>query len=361
MPDGRRCHRSKDRLDMSPVQPREIITAWPKAELHLHLEGSIRPSTVVKLAARHGVTVEEFDVATRYEYTDFNGFIEAFKWVTSFLRDPADFVLVFERLARQLREQNVVYAEITLSTGVWLWRGQDVEAIFFALREAQRAVAAGGLQVQWIMDATRQFGAEKAMEVARWAARMKDEGVVAFGMGGDELSIPAEDFRGVYDFIRQNGLRAVVHAGEVGGPEEVRKAVEVLGAERIDHGIAAIRDSALMEMLRSRSIPLDLCLLSNLRTGALACQSGDKDAKLSAHPVGEFFRRGLLINLSTDDPPMFGTDLVLEYLTALETGLTVKDLARVGEMAFEAAFLPAPEKDFLVNKFRETVNSQRLV
>ena len=346
---------------MSPVPPREIVTAWPKAELHLHLEGSIRPSTVVKLAARHGVTVEEFDVATRYEYTDFNGFIEAFKWVTSFLRDPADFVLVFERLARQLRTQNVVYAEITLSTGVWLWREQDVEAIFLALREAESAVAASGLKVQWIMDATRQFGAEKAMEVARWAVKMRNEGVVAFGMGGDELSIPAEDFRGVYDFSRNQGLRAVVHAGEVGGPDEVRKAVEVLGAERIDHGIAAIRDPALIEMLKTRRIPLDLCLVSNLRTGALACQLGDKDAKLSAHPVGEFFRRGLLINLSTDDPPMFGTDLVLEYLTAMETGLTVKDLARVSEMAFEAAFLPTAEKDSLVKKFRETVNSQGLV
>lgn len=346
---------------MTRLSSREIITAWPKAELHLHLEGSIRPSTVVELAARHGVSVSEHEVAERYRYKDFDGFIEAFKWVTSFLRTPADYALIFERLARQLRRQNVVYAEITLSTGVTLWRGQDVEASFAALREAERRVAAAGLRVQWIMDATRQFGADKAMEVARWAARMKDEGVVAFGMGGDELALPAEDFRGVYDFIRDHGLRALIHAGEVGGPGEVRKAVEVLGAERIDHGITAVQDPALMEMLKARRIPLDVCPMSNLRTGALARLLGRSEVRIAEHPVAELFRRGLSVNLSTDDPPMFGTDLVLEYLNAMETGLTPKQTARIAEMAFEAAFLPQAEKDALVEKFRAAVRAQGLV
>ena len=346
---------------MTSPNPRETIRRWPKAELHLHLEGSMRPSTVVELAARHGVTVAEHEVAERYAYKDFLGFLEAFKWVTSFLQTPADYALIFERLARQLRKQNVVYAEITLSTGITLWRGQDVEACFTVLREAERRVAAQGLRVQWIMDATRQFGADKAMEVARWAARMRGEGVVAFGMGGDELSIPAEEFRGVYDFIRDHGLRALVHAGEVGGAAEVRKAIEVLGAERIDHGIAAVHDPALMEMLKERRIPLDICPVSNLRTGALSKLLGRADAKLADHPVGEMFRKGLQINLSTDDPPMFGTDLVLEYLSAMETGMTVKDLARVAEMGFEAAFLPQPEKQALITKFREAARAQGLV
>ncbi len=346
---------------MAPASPREIITAWPKAELHLHLEGSIRPSTVVELAARHGVTLAEHEVAERYLYKDFAGFLEAFKWVTSFLRTPADYALIFERLARQLRRVGVVYAEITLSTGVTLWRGEDVEANFMALREAQRRVAAQGLQVQWIMDATRQFGAEKAMEVARWAARMKSGGVVAFGMGGDELAVLAKDFRGVYDFARDHGLHALVHAGEVGGADEVRKAVEVLGAERIDHGIAAVQDPTLMDMLTARRIPLDLCLVSNLRTGALARLVGRPEVKIAEHPVGEFFRRGMQINLSTDDPPMFGTDLVLEYLSALEAGLTLADLARVAEMGFDAAFLPPEEKSALAAKFREAVGRKGLV
>jgi adenosine deaminase/aminodeoxyfutalosine deaminase len=346
---------------MTSPNPREKISRWPKAELHLHLEGSMRPSTVVELAARHGVKIAEHEVAERYAYKDFLGFIEAFKWVTSFLQTPADYALVFERLAKQLLRENVVYAEITLSTGVTLWRRQDVEASFAALREAERRVAAQGLRVQWIMDATRQFGAEKAMEVARWAARMRGEGVVAFGMGGDELSVPAEEFRAVYDFIRDHGLRAVVHAGEVGGPDEVRKAIEVLGAERIDHGIAAVHDPGLMEMLKERRIPLDLCPVSNLRTGALSKLLGRTDAKLADHPVGEFFRKGLQINLSTDDPPMFGTDLVLEYLSAMETGMTLKDLARVAEMGFEAAFLPQAEKQALTAKFREATRAQGLI
>lgn len=346
---------------MTRLSPRELITAWPKAELHLHLEGSMRPSTVAELAARHGVSIAEYEVAERYEYKDFNGFIEAFKWVTSFLRTPADYALIFERLARRLRRQNVIYAEITLSTGVTLWREQDVEGTFAALREAERRVAADGLRVRWILDATRQFGADKAMEVARWAARMKDDGVAAFGMGGDELSVPAEEFRGVYEFIHDHGLRALVHAGEAGGPGEVRKAVEVLGVDRVDHGMAAVQDAAVMEMLRERRIPLDICPMSNLRTGALARLLGRSEAGMSEHPVADLFRRGLSVNLSTDDPAMFGTDLVLEYLNAMETGLTIQQIARMGEMAFEAAFLPQAEKETLAAKFRTTVRAQGLV
>ncbi len=339
----------------------DTIQAWPKAELHLHLEGTMQPDTAVELAARHGqrLTVEE--VAARYAYRDFSGFIQSYLWVTSLLRRPEDYAFIARRHFEELRRQNVVYAEITLSVGVMVWRKQDPGAIFAALHAAAEEVAQAGLRVQWVFDVVRQFGPEKAMDVARITLPHREEGVVAFGMGGDELAVPAGEFRGVYDFTRSHGLHSLVHAGEIGGPDEVRRAVELLGAERIGHGIAAVADPAVMALLAERGIALEICPTSNLRTGALARLRGSASAGLREHPVAELFRAGVPITLATDDPAMFRTDLDQEYVAAAETGLDVRQLARINEAGFEAAFLPATERDILRERFRKFLCAQGLV
>jgi len=339
----------------------ERIFGWPKAELHLHLEGSIQPETVVELAGRHGQRLTVQEVAARYTYADFLGFLKAFKWVTSLLREPEDYALIARRLAEDLRRQNVIYAEITLSVGVMLMRGQDATANFTVLRAAAEETAGRALRLQWVFDATRQFGAEKAMEVARLAAQHRGEGVAAFGLGGDELAIPAEEFRGVYDYARSAGLHALVHAGEIGGPDEVRRAVEVLGAERIGHGITAVADPAVMALLAERRIPLEICPTSNVRTGALERLRGEGSAGARAHPVAELFRAGVPVTLATDDPAMFQTELHQEYEAAAATGLDVHQLAHINEAGFEAAFLPAAEKDILLQRFRDLLRMQGLV
>jgi adenosine deaminase/aminodeoxyfutalosine deaminase len=338
-----------------------LIAALPKAELHLHLEGAIEPPTVVELAAQHGLSLTLGEVAARYAYRDFAGFLEAFKWVTSFLRTPAHYALITERLIEQLLRQNVVYAEITVSVGVMLRRGQDPEANLAAIREAGERARAKGLRLQWIFDAVRQFGPDAAMEVARLAAAMKSAGVVAFGMGGDELALPAAEFRRVYDYVAAEGLHRLVHAGEIGGPEAVREAVELLGAERIGHGIAAIRDERTVEFLAARQIPLEICPTSNLRTGALARLLGRPEASLAEHPLRQFFARGVLVTLSSDDPAMFQTDLVREYSLGPQLGLSAAALARIAEMGFELAFLPAVEKHALVESLRAKTTSLGLV
>ncbi len=343
------------------TSPAGKIREWPKAELHLHLEGSIEPETVVELAARHGEDVSREDVASRYRYHDFRGFLEAFKWVTSLLRAPQDYALVAERLAENLRIQNVVYAEITLSAGVMLWRRQDVAANFAAVRAAAERAANGALRLQWIMDATRQFGPEKAMEVARCAAEHAGAGVVAFGMGGDELALAAADFRGVYDYARAHGLHALVHAGEVGGPDAVRQAVEVLGAERIGHGIAAAQDPGVMQLLSEKRIPLEVCPTSNLRTGALGRVCGNPLAGLPEHPVADLYFAGVPVTLATDDPAMFETNLTQEYEAAEMAGLESADLIRVNEQGFESAFLPEAEIRALVARFHEVLRVQGLL
>jgi adenosine deaminase/aminodeoxyfutalosine deaminase len=348
-------------LTVNPQKAETLLAALPKAELHLHLEGTLEPATVVELAARHGVAVTRQAVVARYAYPDFSGFLDAFKWVTSFLRAPADYELITERLAEQLLTQNVVYAEVTLSVGVMFRRGQDVAANFSAIRQAGERAQAKGLRLRWIFDAVRQFGPDAAMEVARSASQMKSDGVVAFGMGGDELALPATQFRGVYDYLASEGLHRLVHAGEIGGPEAVREAVELLGAERIGHGIAVMRHERTMDFLAARRIPLEICLTSNLRTGALARQLGRAEAKAEDHPLRHFFRRGLCVTLSTDDPAMFHTNLIGEYSLGLRMGLDSGHLVRIAEMGFESAFLPPDEKQVLLEAFRAKTKSVGLI
>jgi aminodeoxyfutalosine deaminase len=338
-----------------------VLDALPKAELHLHLEGSIRPETAVELAGRHDVKLRVEDVTARYNYSSFAGFIEAFKWVTSFLRDPEDYALITRKLAEELVRQNVVYAEITISVGVMLRRMQNVEANFTAIREASESVLFRRLRTGWIVDAARQFGPEAAMEVARCASKLHHSGVIAFGMGGDEMAFPAVNFRPAFDLARSEGLRIVCHAGEIGGPESVREAVEILGAERVGHGIGVMHDPALVGSLATRRVVLENCLSSNLCTGALARQTENPNASLADHPLAKLIAQGLIVTLSTDDPAMFHTDLLTEYSHAASLGLSNSQLVQLAEQSFNASFLPPIEKRPLLEDFRAAAKSAGLL
>jgi aminodeoxyfutalosine deaminase len=336
MPASHRC-----RTNLVAVNHRELpskIAALPKAELHLHLEGSIRPAIACMLAARHGVELMEDEVRRRYEYSDFTAFIDAFKWVTSLLRDPADFALVASDLAEQLLAQNVIYAEVTLSVGVMLLRKQNPQANFEAILAATAALEQKGLRFNWIFDSVRQYGPDLALQVVDWARRCNSTRIVAFGIGGDELSVATRDFQGVYKKASQCGLHRLIHAGEVGGPEKIREAVELLGVERVGHGIAAIHDPVVMDLLAARRIVLELCPASNVRTGALARQLGIAFPAVSRHPLPKLLRHGIPVVLSTDDPTMFHTTLGGEYLNAQEMGLTEAELAQLVLNSFTFSF-----------------------
>jgi aminodeoxyfutalosine deaminase len=328
---------------MTLPSPAGRIASLPKAELHLHLEGSIQPSTVCELTARHGTRVTEEEVRRRYAYRNFPEFIEAFIWVTSFLRDPEDYALIARDLAEQLLTQNVVYTEVTLSIGVMLLRKQQPEANFEAILRATELFENRGLRFRWVFDAARQFGADAAMQVVESAKRCSSKAIVAFGIGGDELRIPTTEFRSVYDRAGEIGLHRLMHAGEVGGPELIREAIEILGAERIGHGIAAIHDPELMDLLAARKIPLEICPTSNMKTAALARQLRRESVTIEDHPLPKLLRHGIPIVLSTDDPAMFHTTLNQEYANAARMGLREDELNRIAEMGFQHAFLPSNE------------------
>jgi adenosine deaminase/aminodeoxyfutalosine deaminase len=297
----------------------DFIAQMPKAELHLHLEGSVEPETLHELDPSK--PVEEF--RAHYRYADFDAFLKAFAMVGKRLRTPEDYGLITRRLLERLASQNVQYAEIIVSAGVVLWKGQEFGPIFDAIHDA---ATGSPVEVRWILDAIRQFGVEPAMQVAGLAAERLDRGVVAFGIGGSETRGPAEWFAGVFAFARDAGLHLTAHAGESEGPESIRAALE-LGAERIGHGIAAARDEALMRHLRERDIPLEICITSNLVTGVVK--------RIEEHPVRQLFDAGVPIVLNTDDPAMFGCTLVGEYRLAAERfGFSEAELRGIAENGF---------------------------
>src|SRR5471030_2126645 len=301
----------------------DLLLEIPKAELHLHLEGSVEPETLHELDP--ATPVEEF--RSLYSYTDFDAFLRAFGAIGKRLRTPADYALITRRLLERLAAQNVRYAEITIAAGVAIWKGQDFAPIFDAIREAAQG---SPVEVRWILDAVRQFGVEHTMRVAELAAERVDQGVVALGIGGSEERGPAVWFTEVFAFAKRSGLRLTAHAGESMGPESVWAALK-LGAERIGHGIASVHDADLMRHLRERDIPLEICISSNLVTGVVK--------RIEDHPVRRLYDAGVPIVLNTDDPAMFQCTLVGEYrLAANQFGFSEAEMRGIVGNGFRYAF-----------------------
>ena len=332
---------------------KSFIQTLPKAELHLHLEGSVDPATLVELSRRYntplptennrydvagsGDVLTEDDVRRLYSYKDFNGFLMAFKSVTERLRSPEDYELVTYRLMQKLRQQNIVHAEVYVSVGVIRWRGQPVEPIFEGLeRGRERGQRDFGVSLLWIFDAVRHFGPEAAAEVFDLAARLRERNVVGIGIGGDEARGPAEGFRDLYKKAADNGLRLTAHAGETTGPESIWGALNI-GAERIGHGLSAVNDPELLEVMAQKQVPVEMCITSSLRTGA--CK------EMQEHPVRKFFDEGLMITLSTDDPAMFQTSLNKEFeIAQQEFSFSEEHLRELARNSIEASFLPVEKK-----------------
>jgi len=324
--------------------PSSFIESLPKAELHLHLEGSIEPATLLELRTAHGRASTLPEVESLYQYKDFTGFLAAFKNITEDLQNPIDYELITYRLMEKLKAENVLHAEVYVSVGVNLWRKQNFDAIFEGLEQGRkRGQHDFGISLLWIFDAVRQFGAEKAHKVAELAVRYRDRNVVGFGIGGDELQASPEMFRGIYSYCADHNLRLTAHAGENAPPGSIWGALN-LRAERIGHGLTAYQDPELVEELSQRQIPIEICMTSNLRTGC--CKT------IAEHPVRNYFDEGLMVTLNTDDPAIFGTTLSREYQLAQDAfGFTDEHLRELARNSFEASFLPAEKKLEFLNLF----------
>lgn len=333
---------------------RALIRALPKAELHLHLEGTVSPNSLVELSRRNDPTPLTIKEATQlYEYADFNGFLMAFKAVTQRLLTPDDFEFITYRMIESLHAQGVVHAEVYVSVGVVHWRQQDFEPLFDGMeRGRERGERDFGVSVFWIFDAVRHFGLEAAKRVFELAVQHKDRHVVGVGIGGDESRGPAEQFRDLYRYAANNSLRLTAHAGENTGPESIWAALNI-GAERLGHVLSAIRDPELIEVLAERQVPVEICMSSNLHTGCLA--------GLEQHPVRRLFDAGLLVTLNTDDPAMFHTSLIHEYEVAQDVfGFTDEHVRELARNSLEASFLSPDCKVSLLRKFDEAIEKAEI-
>jgi aminodeoxyfutalosine deaminase len=294
-----------------------VTGPYPKIELHVHLEGTVRPKTLLEIAKRNDYALPaetEEGLQALYDFRDFAHFIDVWILTTNALRTADDFRQVVTDYAEEAASHGAVYIEGIFSPAERVARGVRWEDIFGGYCDgAQEARELHGVEVRLTPDMVRGHPLEEGKEVVRHAAAYRDRGVVGVGLGGLEAEFPPEPYEPAFALARELGLASVPHAGEVAGPPSVRGALEQLGADRIRHGVRVAEDPGLLREVADRRVVLDVCPISNLRTRAVA--------SLDEHPLPQLVAAGALCSISTDDPAMFGTDLSQDYDAAVALGL----------------------------------------
>jgi len=299
---------------------------FPKAELHVHLEATVRPETLLEIARRNDFALPADTpegIRNLYRYRNFDHFIEVWILTTNALQTADDFRQVVVDYAAEAKKHGAVYIEGIFSPIERTWRGVSWDDLFSGYCDgAQEAKELHGVEVLLTPDVTRGAPVEYGFELVRQAVKYKERGIVGIGLGGEEALYPPEKFIDVFALVREEGFGSVPHAGEVAGPESVRGALDGLHADRVRHGIRAVEDPALLEELAERRVVLDVTPLSNLRTGVVP--------SLREHPLPDLIAAGIPCTVSTDDPEMFDTDLTREYDAVLSIGIDPRTLYEAG-------------------------------
>ncbi|GAB7325572.1 hypothetical protein MBLNU13_g09569t2 [Cladosporium sp. NU13] len=327
-----------------------LLATLPKAELHLHLEGTITPATLVVLSEHHDANPFTLAQAEAlYEYTDFLHFLQVWDIVCKRIQTPADYALIVHNMFKLLAQQGVKHAEVFIAVGGMIAERPNlvVEDVFAAIEAARvKDEAIYGISVLWIIDASRQRGlghVSKVFEIAS-ELRQKYPTVVGVGIGGDEVGGPCGVLKDAYEVAKQNGLRLTAHCGEatgpINGPREIWDSLE-MGIERLGHAFCAQYDESLLDELQKRGTVLELNVTSNVKTGV--CQS------VEDHPIREYFRRGLTCTVNSDDPAMFGSNVLQEYVLLRDRlGFTIEDLAILAATSFQCSFVDSKRKAYFV-------------
>jgi adenosine deaminase len=332
---------------------KQFIERIPKAELHCHLEGAIQPTTLIKLAARHGIALpfsDEEGARKFYEFTSLNQFLEIFALACSTLRTAADFETITFDLGEDAARQGIPYREVFFTYAYHDRRNIPWEEVVNGIAAGRaQAKKQFGVEMRFIADIDRTIDPQEAVKTVEMAYASREVAdIIGVGLDSQEIGFPAKRQKPAFDRAKTLGLHRVAHAGEDVGPESVWDAIESLDAERIDHGVRSIDDPALVRLLAERQVPLTVCPLSNVELKVYP--------NLAAHPVKRLLDAGVLVMLNSDDPPMFHCDVLDNYFGVTDTfNLRVDEVEALARNSFRAAFLPEAEKAEYLKRFDETV------
>lgn len=340
----------------------EFIRALPKAEIHVHLEGSITPATLLELAHRNQAeallpTTDPEHLRAWFQFTDFPHFIDVYLTICSCIQKPSDFAYIVEAYARDAAAQSIVYAEVTFTPYIHLHmqkKGLTIDAILGGLAQGRKVARERyGVEIHWVFDIPRNFcfdaesgkyNPEAANLTLEYAVRGKPSGVIGFGLGGDEVDSPPEPFAHAFTHATAHGLASLPHAGETEGPASVWGALQTLNARRLGHGVRAIEDPDLLALLRVSQTPLEVNLSSNICLHIYD--------SLARHPLPTLDKMGLLVTINSDDPPLFNTTLEREYrLLQTEYGYDRAGVARLARNAFRAMAQPSRVRRAYLDRF----------
>ncbi len=331
---------------------RTTLFNLPKIDLHRHLEGSLRLSTLADIAVEHGVDLPSWDIEELRPYVqvvddtpDFLGFLAKFKLLRRFYSSREAVMRVAYEAVADAAEDNIYYLElrfnpVALSLNQGFSFEEVVDWVILATNQAQAEYA---IQTRLIVQIGRHEP-QYAWQLAEIAVAQKDRGIVALDLAGDEINYPLDKFIDIFQWAKKQGLHITAHAAEAGPASHVKEALEKLGAERIGHGVRAMEDLAVMDLLKRSQATLEMCPTSNLQTGIVP--------KLAKHPMYAFFQIGIPVTINTDDPSISNTTLTDEFLVATRgVGVPFRVLPEMILNAAKAAFLPEPEKTRLVDWF----------
>ncbi len=326
--------------------PASAYADWPKVELHFHLEGAIPLPTLWTLVQKYGgdpQVPDQHALVDRFSYQDFPHFLRIWNWMTGYLREAEDFTTIAEAVARDLEAQHHRYVEAFYSPSDFAYHGLTTQEITTAVRRGLDRVR--GVEVALIADLVRNRGPEHGLRNLEEIAEVRNCGVIGIGIGGAEHDFPPEPFAPVYARARELGFHTTAHAGEAAGAASIWGALIVLRVERIGHGTRAYEDPRLLRYLAETQTPLEMCPLSNVRTGVVGA--------VEEHPIRRYVSEGLLVTVNTDDPKLFGNSLMDEYrLLQDRLGFTSEELQALTLNGIRASWLSEPRKDALLAEFQ---------
>ncbi|MGD2248195.1 MAG: adenosine deaminase [Candidatus Methanofastidiosia archaeon] len=325
----------------------KLISEIPKVELHLHLEGAIPLQTLLTFIQKKDSSITNIhDLQKKLIYTDFEHFIKVWIWKNTFITEEKDFEEITYQVLHTLSTQNVKYVEAFYSPSDFLGQGLTIPGItHYMIKGKEKAFRDFGIRCEFIMDVVRGNGPDTYMQQLDVVTPYLGKGVIGIGLGGSEQKYPNDLYQSVYKKAHSYGFKLTAHAGETVGPESIWTAINTLKVERIGHGVSAYKDPRLISLLKEKQIPLEMCIVSNIKTGVYP--------SVEAHPIHDYYKNGLLVTVNSDDPTMFNTSINYEYELLAETGFTVHDLYQMSMNGVTASFMCEKDKEALKLQFEK--------